>query len=515
MIEWSGSMYLRSLLDYLRQTASRLPEKTAFCDEKNGYTFHELLSLSARVGTAAARLTERVNQPVFVIVDRTAVSVLGLLSVLQAGCYYVPIDKKTPPERFSAMLQQIPPALILYAAQDQTRVQALAAGMPMLCIEQACETEPDEALLASRQAAVLDIDPAYGIFTSGSTGTPKGILICHRSAIDFTEWMAESCEIKEDEILGNQAPFYFDLSVKDLYQTLRCGTTTYILPQKFFMFPLLLADYLEEKRITTLIWATSAFRLVANSGVFEKKIPSRVSKIILGGEALQAVHLNVWRRALPGCRFINLYGPTEVTVDCTWFPIEREYSDGESIPIGKACRNMEVLLLDDALQPVAQGEVGEICVRGAGLAIGYFGDWEKTAKAFVQNPGNPNYPERLYRTGDLARMDADGNLIFLARKDDQVKHMGYRIELGEIETAIHALPEVEEAVCFFDKAADRIVCVCCGSLSDGEMMKRLQAALPHYMLPNVLLKTDALPHNANGKIDRAKLKKDYFDADHN
>ena len=504
-------MYLRSLLDYLRQTASRLPDKPAFCDENNEFTYGALLRLSARIGTAVSRLAGQVNRPVFVIVDRTAVSVLGMLSVLQAGCYYVPIDKKTPPERFSVMRKQIPPALILYAAQDRKKVSALTSDVPMLCIEDAMNAEADESLLSACQARVLDIDPAYGIFTSGSTGTPWGILISHRSAIDFTEWMAETCGVQENEVLGNQAPFYFDLSVKDLYQTLRNGTTTYVLPQKFFMFPLLLIDYMEEKKITTLIWATSAFRLVANSGVFEKKIPPCVSKIILGGEALQAAHLNIWRRALPDCRFINLYGPTEVTVDCTYFPIDRAYADGESIPIGRACRNMEVVLLDDALRPVPQGEVGEICVRGAGLAIGYFGDWEKTAQAFIQDPRNPAYPDRLYRTGDLAREDAEGNLIFLARKDDQVKHMGYRIELGEIETAIHALPEIEEAVCFFDKAADRIVCVYRGGLTDAEMLKRLGVSLPRYMLPSLCIAKDEMPHNANGKIDRVQLRKEYFD----
>ena len=504
-----SGMYLRNLLDYLRETAGRFSEKTAFCDEKNRYSYGELLHLSARVGTAAAELLGAANRPVFVLTDRTAVSVLGFLSVLQAGCYYVPIDRKTPPERLERMLSQMRPALVLYAQADEKAAAQFPSELPRLCIEQAAQTQADEKLLSLRQEDVLDIDPAYGIFTSGSTGTPKGILISHRSAIDFTEWMAEACGVTEKDILANQAPFYFDLSVKDLYQTLRSGATLHILPQKFFMFPLLLVRYLNEHGVTTLIWATSAFRLVAASGVFEKETPCSVKKVILGGEALHASHLNIWRRALPDCRFVNLYGPTEVTVDCTWFPIEREYADGETVPIGKACRNMEVLLMDDALRPVQPGEVGEICVRGAGLAIGYFADGEKTASAFVQDPRCPDYPMRLYRTGDLGKLDGEGNLLFLARKDDQIKHMGYRIELGEIETALDAVFGVDAAVCFFDAENDRIVCAYQGGISEAELLRLLPERLPRYMLPSVCRRYARLPQNTNGKIDRVKLRNEY------
>ena len=503
-------MYQRNLLDYLRNTARRLPDKVSFCDGKTAYTYAELYSLSASVGTAAARLVGAPDKPVFVMVDRTAVSVLGLMSVLQAGCFYVPVDRKTPSDRFEAMLTQIDPPLIVCSAHDKAKTEELAEGRPVLCIEEAADTEPDTELLTERQLSVLDSDPAYCIFTSGSTGTPKGILISHRSAIDFTEWMAETCGVTEDDVLGNQAPFYFDLSVKDLYQTLRNGTTTHILPQRFFMFPILLANYLDENRVTTLIWATSAFRLVANSGMFDKKIPKSINKVILGGEALQASHLNIWRRALPECKFTNLYGPTEVTVDCTYFPIEREYRDDETIPIGKACRNMEVMLLDDDLHEVPHGEAGEICVRGTGLALGYFGDKEKTDRVFVQNPRNTSYPERIYRTGDLARLDEDGNLVFLARRDDQVKHMGYRIELGEIETAINSLKDVLEAICFFDAENDEIVCEYRGSVDDGELIRQLGTRLPRYMMPNVCVCRKTMPYNANGKIDRVSIRKEYF-----
>ncbi|MFQ9410027.1 MAG: AMP-binding protein [Evtepia gabavorous] len=148
------------------------------------------------------------------------------------------------------------------------------------------------------------------MFTSGSTGTPKGIVIAHRSVIDFTEWMADARQFTHQDVMGNQAPFYFDLSVKDIYLTLKCGATTHIIPKKDFLFPTLLMDFLEEKKVTALVWATSAFHLVANSGVLEKKVPSHLRTVILGGEALQAKQLNRWRAALPAVQYTNLYGPT-------------------------------------------------------------------------------------------------------------------------------------------------------------------------------------------------------------
>ena len=360
---------------------------------------------------------------------------------------------------------------------------------------------------------MLDIDPVYAIFTSGSTGTPKGIVIAHRSVIDFTEWMADACQFTHQDVMGNQAPFYFDLSVKDIYLTLKCGATTHIIPKKDFLFPTLLMDFLEEKKVTALVWATSAFHLVANSGVLEKKVPSHLRTVILGGEALQAKQLNRWRAALPAVQYTNLYGPTEVTVDCTWYPIQREFADGERIPIGRACANKEVFLLDEHLQPVPPGQPGELCVRGIGLAKGYFGQWDKTRSAFIQDPRNPNYPDLIYRTGDVAVMDDAGLFTFLTRQDGQIKHMGYRIELGEIETALHSVDGIAAAACLFDRNRDRIVCIYEGEPDAAALARAMRRLVPKYMLPNIYEKLDALPMNANGKIDRVKLKEQFIHAE--
>ena len=270
-------------------------------------------------------------------------------------------------------------------------------------------------------------------------------------------------------------------------------------------------EFLEEKKVTALVWATSAFHLTANSGVLEEKTISTLRTAMLGGEALYAKQLNRWRRAMPDVRYVNLYGPTEVTVDCTWYPIEREFDDSEVIPVGKACANKEVFLLNDERRQCEPGEPGEICVRGSGLAMGYFGEWEKTKASFIQDPRNHDYPEIVYCTGDIAVEDENGDLRFVSRKDGQIKHMGYRIELGEIETTLSGLAGLDEIACVFNAATDRIICVFTGAIDDKELAKSARAMLPKYMIPNIYKKPDAMPHNANGKIDRPQLKHIYVE----
>ncbi len=499
-----------NVLEYLEQSAERLPEKPAFSDGKWAFTFAGLEDATRRIGSEILRRLEGKKASFAVVLtDRSALSIAGFFGAMQAGLCYVPLDCKMPTARLETIFRSLRPSVILYNARDLKKAEELKEFAPILQLEEALEAPVDQGALASVRSRVLDIDPAYMIYTSGSTGTPKGILISHRSVIDFTDWMSRACGTQEQEVFANQAPFYFDLSVKDLYQTLKCGCSTHILPQSVFMFPKLLIEALNKNRVTTLNWATSAFRLTANSGIFEKYRPEGVTKVILGGEALQAKHLSIWQDALPQCRFINLYGPTEITVDCTMFEIRRRYRDEEIIPIGKPCRNMDVILLDEELKPVKKGESGEICVRGAGLAIGYFGSPEKNREAFIQNPLCPDYPDRLYRTGDIARWNEEGDLIYLQRRDGQIKHMGYRIELGEIESVLTAVAGVNQAICFFDREQDLIICCAETKLTAAELTAAVHERLQKYMTPNLWYPMERLPLNSNGKVDRAALRGRY------
>jgi D-alanine--poly(phosphoribitol) ligase subunit 1 len=502
-------MLQTNVLEYLEGSALRFENKIAFADDKASVTFGQMRRQAMGLGTCLAAAGGPINRPVAVLIDRTACSLTAMQGVLYSGNYYVPIDNKMPVLRAKNILQQVGARALVYAEADRPLAEELSDCCPLVSMEAAFETPADEALLARCRSRVLDVDPVYVLFTSGSTGAPKGIVISHRSVIDFTEWMTAFCGYTSEEVFGNQAPFYFDLSVKDVYQTLKLGATCHIYPKKFFMFPLLLVKAMEADHVTAINWATSAFHLAASSGALEKCAPASLKKAALGGEALQAKHVNAWKRALPELHVINLYGPTEVTVDCTGYHLDRDFADDEPIPLGTACANKEILLLDDKLQPVQPGQSGEICVRGSGLAKGYFGDWDKTNAAFVQNPASPHYPDLIYRTGDMA-VERDGLLYFLARKDGQIKHMGYRIELGEIEVALHGVDGIAAAACLYDGERDRIICVYAGEPDSDALAKAMRRAVPKYMLPNVYVKLDQLPYNANGKVDRVLLKERYL-----
>ena len=214
---------------------------------------------------------------------------------------------------------------------------------------------------------------------------------------------------------------------------------------------------------------------------------------------------------MPDTRFSNVYGPSETTVDCSCYTVNRELSNDEGVPIGYPCRNTELLLLSETGEPVPDGEPGEIYVRGAGVGLGYYGDQPRTQEAFVQNPMNTRYRDIVYRTGDIAKRNEFGELAFLSRADDQVKHMGNRIELGEVESAASAIDGVHLVCCAYDKQRSKILMFYEGSISEQDISIKLDARLPRYMCPNVVVKVGKMPATSNGKVDRTRVRKEHYD----
>jgi non-ribosomal peptide synthetase component F len=280
----------------------------------------------------------------------------------------------------------------------------------------------------------------------------------------------------------------------------------HIIPKKCFSFPKLLTKFLNEKKVTSIWWATSAVNLVANSGILEIDPPRYVRIVTFGGESILPKQLNAWRKAVPNATLVNVYGPTEVTVDCTYYVIDREFGDSDTIPIGRHCENKNVLVLKDDKREAAIGETGELCMRGSGLSLGYYNDSERTASAFVQNPLHNLYADRIYRTGDLVKYNERGELVFVSRKDFQIKHMGYRIELGEIEAAVNAIDGVASAACVYDREHECIVLFYTSvDNEDKDIINLVKNRLPKYMFPEKVIRLETMPFNANGKIDRIKL----------
>lgn len=215
-------------------------------------------------------------------------------------------------------------------------------------------------------------------------------------------------------------------------------------------------EYLNEKQVNTVYWVPSALCIAANWKAFEYVSVPTLKKVLFAGEVMPNKQLNILRNELPGVLFANLYGPTEVTDICTYYVVDREFADDEPLPIGNACSNCGVLVLKDDNTQALPGEEGELCVRGSFLAMGYYNNAEKTSQVFVQNPLNPYYPETVYRTGDIVKYNERGELVYISRKDFQIKHMGYRIELGEIETAVSAVDGMKACACVYDAKRKRL-----------------------------------------------------------
>lgn len=503
---------ITNILEYLEQTAQRMPEKTALADDKLSLSFGDWLQQAENIGTAIAQATNgTIRRAVLVFVDRRIEGLVGAMGAVESGNFYVPIDCKMPFERVRLIAEVCNPiAAVATTEADLKTLNQIEFDGPRFLYNEAKEHIAEKQVLAKIREQIIDLDPVYSIFTSGSTGVPKGVVISHRGMIDLADWLVETFEFTENDALGNQTPFYFDGSVKDIVICIKSGATLNVIGKKYFTFTKLLMPLLNDRKITAILWATSAIVLVGNSDILNVALPEHLRLVTFAGEAMPAKQLRTWQEKLPNVRFVNLYGPTEITVDCTYFDVKRQYADDEYIPIGKACQNMQVLVLKDDDTEAGIGEVGELCVRGTGVALGYYGNRQKTNEVFVQNPLNPFFNDIIYRTGDLVKPVEDGNLVFVSRKDFQVKHKGNRIELGEIEVAVNAIEGVTNAACIFDQEQDKLVLYYTTVNSQPlDIINLVKERIPVYMFPEVVNHLVQMPYNLNGKIDRIELKKQY------
>lgn len=491
----------KNILEYLERTAEMYPDKTAFSNGKESMTFGEVSDAARSIGSFLAN-KGYYGEPVAVIMDKHPKTVTAFFGIIYAGCFYVCIDEKMPEARMRAIFGKLSPRAVICDKKNFKTAESMGTE-ELFVYDDIASTAEDIGALSAIREKQSSTDAIYVVFTSGSTGTPKGVVACHRSVIDYTETLCEALEFSGDTVFGNQTPLYFDAPLKEIMPTLKLGATTYFIPKMLFSFPVKLIEYLDENRINTICWVVSALVQISSLGALEAHTPKHLTTVAFGSELFPRKDYDLWRAALPEARFFNLYGPTEATgMSCYW-RADRELLPEEPMPIGSPFDNTDIILLDDENK---RAEQGEICIRGTCLTMGYYNDKEKTDAVFVQNPLNTAYPELIYKTGDVGRINGRGELVFLCRKDSQIKHMGHRIELGEIEAAALGCEGVRKACCVYDNNAKRIVLFFVGDGEAQSLNKALQSYLPRYMLPALTERLDELPFTANGKIDRKGLR---------
>lgn len=502
-----------NILTYLDETAARYPDKLAFIGETSALTFLELKSNTEAIGSFIAS-KYIYNEPILVFMEKSPEEVSALLGVVRSGNFYVAIDLDMPEARLNAIIDITKAKLMIVDRNTREKAKSLGFRGDICSYEEALSRQINDELLLDISHKAKETDTIYLVFTSGSTGKPKGVVASHRNVIDYIEGLGIVLERDENTVFGNQAPLYLDASLKDVYTTLKYGAATYFIPKKLFMSPVKLIEYLNEHKINTICFVSSALTIFTKLSAFDFAKPEHLKVIAFGGEVLPISHLKQWMKACPGARFINLYGATECTGMSSYYVVYDVEKLGNCIPIGKPLPDTEIFLIDEEgniianPHPSAGGRYrGEICIGGTGLSSGYYKDDEKTTAKFVNYTLTGGRSILLYKTGDIGYFGEDGELYFAGRKDNQIKHRGYRIELEEIEACGGAFEGVDRGCCIYNPHKEVIIFFYEGRIEEGKVKENFRNKLASYMVPGKIIRLDRLPCMAGGKIDRKALLK--------
>lgn len=498
----------KNVIDLMERVAEKFPDKVIFSDSRGDVTYNEFLR-DAKI--LASKLLKRqvYGKPVAVLFSRGADCLKAMFAAVYAGGFYCVLDCEAPAERLNKIINNLSPAAVLVEENLLNKAGELDVGPENIEVAD-FKGEADEEALKKIVDNILSSDPLYVLFTSGSTGTPKGAALTHSNVLAYSDWFINEFKIDENTYFASQTPFYFSMSVSDVFAALFTGASMYIADKSMFSFPVKLVEEMNKRKANAIYWVPSAYQIMASLNLFKYVKPEYLKLCLFAGESMPVKHLNYWKKFLPDAEFANLFGPTETTDICTFYRVNRDFSDAESIPIGKPCRGAKVFLINSEGKECAVGEEGEMYVGGPFVASGYYNNAEATSAAFVQNPLNKVFPEIVYRTKDVCRYNEYGELVYLTRADFQIKHMGYRIEPGEIEAACVAAENVNGAVAAYDGKREEIVLFYEGKMREEELREILKNSLPYYMQPSRIINLKCMPHNANGKADRKLLVKEYI-----
>ena len=494
---------MKNVLDYLENAANVHPDRIALEDGNGQLTYRQYRDLARKVGLfLMEKGFHNTKKPIGVVAGRDKYTLLLFMGILYSGNFYVPVDPELKEEKKKHIIEQSGMELLLSVDEVEDILEKYAT-VSDADLEYTYEATENEAL--------------YLIFTSGSTGVPKGGLKTHGAMIDYVEAFSATYPYAEHEVLGNQTPFFFDASAKDIYLCLKNMSTMEIIPTSLFSMPVKLVEYLNEKQVGTISWVPSALSLLTQLNVFADIKPSTLRNVFFVGEVFPMKQLNKWRKEMPDLNYVNLYGSSEIAGICLYYEVKKEdvFADTESLPMGKPLSNCKIVLVDQESGKVITDKhtSGEIYLSSKALAKEYYGDAEKTVNSFVTVDLDGTGERRYFKTGDIAFYNDNDDLVFTSRKDFQIKHMGHRIELGEIEVAALSLDGIEKCGCIYDNDKKRIVLYCECAPESGLAAPQIKAALTEklssYMVPNRIILIDKVPLNANGKIDRVELKRIY------
>lgn len=480
---------------------------------------HTYLELSGWIDSLAALLLSKGLRRGDVIAighDKRPHTYALMLAAIRLGVAYVNIDVASPITRTGRILQVSGPSLLFYDNEaysaSMTEVAA-AQGCELLLLDASLLPAVSEDDLARQRQCSHLVDGstiAYIMFTSGSTGVPKGVAVTHQNVLHFIAWGRERFGITEQDNFANLSPMYFDNSVFDFYVALFCGASLSPIHRDLLTKPYELVPHVSAQACTIWFSVPSALMYLMAMKAFAPGALSGLRAIVFGGEGYPKVELKkLFDRFTPQASLVNVYGPTECTCICSAHTLsDADFAELSGLPtLGRLNPNFDHRILDDNECDALEGE---LCLIGPNVAAGYFNDLGRTAEAFHTLTEPRRFMKRMYRTGDLVK-EVSGDLHFVGRKDNQIKHMGYRIELEEIEHALVKLPQVDQAAVFYQRthaAYGKLVAyvACSGAVEDKSLLQALAELLPDYMLPAKLTVLPELPKNANGKVDRQHLQ---------
>jgi amino acid adenylation domain-containing protein len=515
----------------LSESAATHPDKTALVCKDESMTYAELDRESERLANGLTALGVERGARVGILMDRSLASIVAVFGILKTRAAYVPVDPASPLVRLNYIVEKCGVTSLLTMRKS---LASLARAFPESSPLQSVividglestvdsvgearmvdwpETRTEQSAEPRREVGV-DLDLAYILFTSGSTGNPKGVMLSHLNSLTFVKTARDFFQIGSNDRLSNVCPLHFDMSVFDLFVAISSGATVVIVPETTTMFPVKLAEAIARHKITVWNSVPSTLALLATYRGLTDHDLADLRLVLFAGEVFPLKYLRRLQDAIPGARFCNMYGQTEAN-SSTYFWIDDLSGDaGAEVPIGRPLPNFDVFALDENGRLITgPGREGELYVRGSTVASGYWGEPDQTAQSFVQNPLEPGSRERVYRTGDLVRLDADGNYVFVGRKDQMIKSRGYRVEIAEIEATLARHQGIQQAVVIpvpdeivGHRISTIVVPVTAGALSKEDVLKHCRAHLPKYMVPEVVEFRHSLPATSSGKVDRKRL----------